>query len=110
MCICKVEANNGAFREQAKRPQSFLKRVTWLAIVPSCREVRLIDVPTGCELATLEAPDVYENILTLSFAPDDSRLVAGDIRRKLHVWDLRLIRQRLASMRLDWDTPPLSPG
>jgi hypothetical protein len=32
--------------------------------------------------------------------------VAGNLSRRLHVWDLRLIRQRLAAMSLDWELPP----
>jgi hypothetical protein len=37
-------------------------------------------------------------------------LVAGSVSRRLHVWDLRLIRQRLAAMGLDWDLPPYEPA
>ncbi|MBP7937723.1 MAG: protein kinase [Phycisphaerae bacterium] len=88
-------------------PAAFTRDGRVLAVVPSWRQVRLIDVATGRELATLEAPDVHEKINTLSFTPDGGCLVAGNIRRKLHVWDLRLIRQRLAAMGLDWDAPPL---
>jgi hypothetical protein len=36
-------------------------------------------------------------------------LVVSDGLGKVHVWDLRLIRQRLAEMKLDWDLPPYAP-
>ena len=81
-----------------------------LAVVPSWPLVRRSDVDGGLELATLELPDVEERIATLSFSPDGASLVAGSLSRRLHVWDLRLIRQRLAAMGLDWDLPPYEPA
>ena len=88
-------------------PIAFDSKGTTLAVVPSWNTVRLMDTATGHELATLEVPDVHERIQALSFSPDDSRLVVGSVAHKLHVWDLRLVRQRLASMGLDWDAPAL---
>jgi WD40 repeat protein len=76
-----------------------------LAVVPSWPLVRLVDVENGMELATLEAPDVQEMIAALSFTPDGACLVAASLSRRLHVWNLRLIRQRVAAMGLDWDSP-----
>jgi WD40 repeat protein len=87
-------------------PAAFSPDGRMLAIVPSWPLVRLIDVQTGQELATLEAPDVEVLIHTLSFSSDGERLVAGSLSRRLHVWDLCLIRRRLASIGLDWRLPP----
>jgi WD40 repeat protein len=81
-----------------------------LALVPSRPLVRLLDLANGRELATLEAPEVQEAIATLSFSPDGAYLVAGSQSRRLHAWDLRLIRKRLATMGLDWDLPRYGPA
>jgi WD40 repeat protein/tRNA A-37 threonylcarbamoyl transferase component Bud32 len=91
-------------------PAAFTPDGRVLALVPSRPLVRLIDVQSSLELATLEAPNVQERVTTLSFSPDAARLIAGSLARRLHVWDLRLIRQRLAAMDLDWDLPPYAPA
>src|SRR5262249_50097549 len=46
-----------------------------------------------------------------SFTPDGTQLVVTSaLARAVHIWDLRLIRQRLGEMRLDWDAPPYPPA
>jgi hypothetical protein len=65
--------------------------------------VQLSDPATGREFATLEAPEPSEGY-SMSFSPDGSELVAD-----LQVWDLRLIRQQLAEIGLDWDQEPYPP-
>jgi WD40 repeat protein len=93
-------------------PMAFAPDGRILAIVISWPLVRLIDVASDLELATLEAPDV-DMIQTLSFSPDGTQLVVGSQSHRLHrlhVWDLRLIRRRLAAMGLDWDLPPFKPN
>jgi len=60
-------------------------------------EVRLISVPDGRGLATLETGP------PLCFSRDGSQLAtAGEDLRSVFVWDLRLIRQQLAALKLDW--------
>jgi WD40 repeat protein len=60
-------------------------------------DVRLIALPGGQELATLDTGP------PLCFSRDGSLLAtAGDDLRTVYVWDLRLIRQRLAALNLDW--------
>ena len=50
------------------------------------------------------APEVEATV-----SPDGSRLVSyTSDGPAVHVWDLRLIRHRLAEMRLDWDAPPFT--
>jgi WD40 repeat protein len=62
------------------------------------RIVKLISVPDGKELATLDTG------MPLCFSPDGGQLVtAGEDHRSLLVWDLRLIRQELRAMKLDWE-------
>jgi WD40 repeat protein len=91
-------------------PIAFAPDARILAIVPSWPLVRLVDLERGVELATLEAPDVQGQTAALCFSPDGAYLVAASLSRRLHVWDLRLIRQRLAAMGLDWDLPPYAPA
>ncbi len=91
-------------------PAAFAPDGRILAALVTLKLVRLIDFPSGRELATLEAPDVQHSIATLSFTPDGSLLIAASRTRMVHVWDLRLVRQRLATMGLDWDLPPYAPA
>ena len=60
-------------------------------------DVRLIALPAGQELATLDTGP------PLCFSGDGSLLAtAGEDLRTVFVWDLRLIHQRLAELNLDW--------
>jgi hypothetical protein len=69
--------------------------------------VRLVDPQSGRELATLEPPPEFPRVFYWpSFSPDGGRL-AVPLDRDILVWDLRLIRAQLATMRLDWDAPPI---
>jgi WD40 repeat protein len=44
------------------------------------------------------------------FTPDGSRLVVTTEGQGIQVWDLRLIRQQLAGIGLDWDMPAYPPA
>jgi WD40 repeat protein len=71
---------------------------------------RLVDPQSGRELATLEPPPEFPRGLDWpSFSPDGDRLAVPSYRFIL-VWDLRLIRAQLTTMRLDWDSPPIPPA
>jgi WD40 repeat protein len=69
-----------------------------MALSPGLRGVQLVETATGRELATLDA----ENQLPLCFSPDGSRLVTGDTTGTVRLWDLPLVRQQLAALKLDW--------
>jgi WD40 repeat protein len=79
------------------------------ALTLSAQTIRLFDPWTAREFAVLEAPEP-ENIDWLAFSPDDVLLAATTRSGATHLWDLRLIRQELAAMNLDWDAPPLPPA
>ena len=64
--------------------------------------VRLLEAKTARTLAEFEAP-LLSQVLGITFSPDGGKLLASDGLGQIHVWDLRLIRQRLAAMQLDWD-------
>jgi WD40 repeat protein len=71
--------------------------------------VRLFDAKSGQILADLEAPDA-KMVTGLGFNADGTELAAGEGLGVVHIWDLRLIRERLANLGLDWDSPPYSRG
>jgi serine/threonine protein kinase/WD40 repeat protein len=80
-----------------------------LAVTSTVSSVRLLDVASGQELVTLEAPEPWP-ISWLGFTPDGAQLVVAGGTRFIHVWDLRLLRQQLAAMDLDWEHPALPPA
>ncbi|MBI5761781.1 MAG: protein kinase, partial [Planctomycetales bacterium] len=76
-----------------------------LAYSPSRYEVELQHAATGRTLAVLNAPDGLQ-VGSLSFTPDGDKLLLMSGRpAQVRVWDLRLVRSRLAEMELDWDAP-----
>lgn len=79
-----------------------------LAVESGQGAVRLVDPGTGRDLARLSDPQ-QAVAMCLAFSPDGSRLVATS-RAGAHVWDLRLIRERLGALGLDWDRPPYPPA
>jgi WD40 repeat protein/Tfp pilus assembly protein PilF len=76
-----------------------------LAVRHSMTEVRLVNPATSTEFARLPtAGSPY------CFSPDGSQLVTSAGRDgSFQVWDLRLIRQQLKAIGLDWDLPPYPP-
>jgi WD40 repeat protein len=88
---------------------AFTRDGTMMAIAQSARLVRLIDVATSQELASLEAP--HPGIINdLAFSPDDGQLAVGCEGHEIQVWDLRFLRRSLAAIGLDWEQPSLPPG
>jgi len=79
-----------------------------LAVETGSAVVRLLNPDTGRQYARLEDPN-HDRASTLAFSPDGSQLVATNDHHSIHVWDLRKIRQQLATMDLDWD-PPAYPA
>jgi serine/threonine protein kinase/WD40 repeat protein len=67
---------------------------------------RLLDPKTGREYARLEDPS-QDRAEHFAFSPDGTQLVIATADGHcLHIWNLRVIRRRLAKMGLDWDLPP----
>jgi hypothetical protein len=78
-----------------------------LATQPTPGVVRLVDRATGRELARLEDP-AFQATGSLHFTPDGGQLIG--LSKGICVWDLRLIRQQLKSMGLDWEYPEFPPA
>ena len=72
-------------------------------------KIQLLETSTEAPLATLEAPDAMA-LGPFQFSPDGTHLAAVQQDKQTQLWDLRLIRQELKEMHLDWDTPPFSPA
>jgi serine/threonine protein kinase/WD40 repeat protein len=76
-----------------------------LAVEDSAGAIRLVRPDTGAELARLEAPE-QTRLLPAAFTPDGTQLIATGVdTQALHVWNLRLLREQLAAIGLDWDAP-----
>jgi hypothetical protein len=71
-------------------------------------KIQLLETATSKILATLEAPEAL-NLGRFQFSPDGTRLAAMEMNQQVQLWDLRLLRQDLAQMNLDWDLPPYPP-
>jgi serine/threonine protein kinase/WD40 repeat protein len=71
-------------------------------------KIQLLETLTEKPLATLEAPGAFV-VGSLQFSPDGSHLAAEQIDHHVQLWNLRLIRQELKEMHLDWDMPPYPP-
>jgi WD40 repeat protein len=71
--------------------------------------IQLLETATEKPLATLEPPGSITWVGRSSFSPDGTRLAAMQGDQQVQLWDLRLLRQELAEMHLDWDMPPYPP-
>jgi WD40 repeat protein len=76
-----------------------------LAVAISRSRVRLIEAATGRELATLEAPEPMD-ICWIAFDDAGSQLAVVTAGGAIQLWDLRLVRQQLVTMKLDWESQP----
>ena len=78
-----------------------------LLVVRDASKILLVETETGRTLVRLESPDLCA-VQCATFSPDGSRLViTTNDGPAVHLWDLRVIRRRLAEMGLDWDARPL---
>ncbi len=71
-------------------------------------KIQLLEAVTEKPLATLEAPD-SSAVAKIEFSPDGCTLAATQHDQQVQLWDLRLVRQELAQMHLDWDMPSYPP-
>jgi len=83
---------------------------TLLAVESGEGSIRMVDPNTGNEYARLEDPS-QDRARHITFSPDGTQLITtNDDSRTIHVWDLRLIRERLTKLGLDWDLPKYPPA
>lgn len=78
-----------------------------LAVDIGTGTLRLVDIATGKEYGRLEDPSLAVAD-AIRFLANDTQLFTlnNGPQPGLRIWDLRLIRSRLAAAGLDWDLPP----
>jgi eukaryotic-like serine/threonine-protein kinase len=79
---------------------AFATHCGWLAFQADEREIRLLDMASRRELARLTP--LAPRIDRLAWS-DDGRWLAAGSRLGIQVWDVRLIRERLRELGLDWE-------
>jgi WD40 repeat protein len=89
---------------------TFGQDARWAALTHGRRGVRLVEPPSGSELAVLEAPDPRIIFPTVSRSPDGRFLAVPTEGHLIQLWDLARIRQQLAALNLDWESPPYPPA
>ncbi len=79
-----------------------------LALVDGRNRIHLYDAASLPlrHLATLATPEGPATIGGLSLSPDGTRLAATTDYNVVTLWDLRLLRQQLGALDLDWEMPP----
>ena len=68
--------------------------------------VQLFNAKTFEEWGVLELPGL-PMINALAFSPSGTQLAVATATPFLQLWDLRLMREQLAALKLDWAAPPL---
>ena len=77
-----------------------------LAVLEGCT-IHLVHPASGREMARLEDPN-QDRPPHATFTPDGTQLIiTGWDHSPIRVWNLRLIRQGLKELNLDWDAPEL---
>jgi WD40 repeat protein len=97
-------------REGTPKNLAFSPDSRILAVGSSSQSVRLLEATTGRELAVLDPPHRSGDIYAIRFSPDGTQLAVLLRNGDVQLWDLRLIRRRLAAMDLDWDEPSFPPA
>lgn len=108
---CFWEGNTWELRHRIRRDRAgnlpasmaFTRHGELLALTISRHVIQLVDPTTGRQVATLEAPHL-SHIAWLGFDWTGGRLVAVT-NELVQIWDLRLARENLAEMKLDWGLP-----
>jgi signal transduction histidine kinase len=79
---------------------------TMLAVVHNRFDVRLIELASGRELATLASPRPAQAMWSqgLEFSHDGQRLALAKENGEVVAWNLPVVRNELAAMGLDWNT------
>ncbi|MCI0684291.1 MAG: hypothetical protein L0Y71_19445 [Gemmataceae bacterium] len=100
----------GAWREvrRLKGSAIFSPDSRLMAVNDGVSKVRLEETVTGREVACLIVPEPVMCI-PACFTPDGTRLIIDGAASPAYVWDLRLIRAQLKTLKLDWDWPEFDP-
>jgi WD40 repeat protein len=100
----------GTWREVRRIPPAYFQfspDSRFLAINDKLGVIHLVETITGREVACLTGPETVAN-QAIGFTPDGTRVVTT-FNIGVYVWDLRLIRQELKELGLDWEWPEFPP-
>jgi WD40 repeat protein len=75
-----------------------------MALIMSPQQILLTDPADGRPIARLTTLQPF-HASACTFSAVGTKLVAVSIKGTFQMWDLRLVRERLAAMDLDWDQP-----
>jgi serine/threonine protein kinase/WD40 repeat protein/Flp pilus assembly protein TadD len=89
----------------AAHPPAFTGDGRLMALAIARDQVLLAEAATGRELARLTTLQPVTPT-PIAFSPDGTKLIASTNQKTALLWDLRRIREQLASTGLDWDAPP----
>jgi WD40 repeat protein/serine/threonine protein kinase len=98
------QASTGRWQMSGPEGCGTFSRDSTVLAMASGKSVKLIDVASREELATLEGSD-SSNVMWLAFSPDGKLLAAAMQDHTVQIWDLQAIRRQLARIGLDWKTP-----
>jgi WD40 repeat protein/tRNA A-37 threonylcarbamoyl transferase component Bud32 len=102
----------GTWREERRSAEAafaFSPDGKLLALTDTFGVIRLVETATDREVARLTGPEPMW-YSPHAFTSDGTKLIATCSSYKaIYVWDLRLIRQGLVELGLDWDWPEFSP-
>jgi WD40 repeat protein len=93
--------------EEVRHGLAFSPDGRTLATFASDWKVRLLRFETGEELATFPAGRATTSVC---FNSTGDRLAVVNESGYFDLWDLRRLREQLASLHLDWDMPPYPPA
>jgi serine/threonine protein kinase/WD40 repeat protein/tetratricopeptide (TPR) repeat protein len=103
----------GTWREARRFGLAYSKWIPnsqWLALTEVLGVIRFVEPDTGREVFRLPGPEPRLYYATC-FSPDGTRVIAHVTGLEaIYVWDLRLIRERLKELGLDWDWPEFKPA
>ena len=84
---------------------AFVPKAGLMALEMDPGVIHLKAIDTGRTVARLEDPN-GDRATWMGFTPDgDQLVVVSTYSKAIHVWNLRAIRGKLKSMKLDWDWP-----
>lgn len=92
--------------EENRYPMAFSPDGRVLAVAVSDRELWLINPENGATLASLP---IDRLVVAIGFAAAGNQLVVTGEGGWCEVWNLHLLRARLATLHLDWPGPPMPP-
>jgi WD40 repeat protein len=114
--FCFWEVGSWTLKARLPRsPRSLYSQVAFtrdgrlLALGQGRNRIELYDAATLRRLAALEIPGPA-SLSGVSLSPDGTRLAATTEDNLIALWDLRRIRQELATLDLDWEMPPYPPS